>query len=143
MVENKFELHELLVRDTKQVIDLPLSKVLLMNDSNYPWLVLVPRVADIQDIYQLEWNEQQQLLNESSMVSEVMLQTFGGDKMNVAALGNVCPQLHVHHIVRSKGDACWPKPVWGAVEAIPYSGEQLSEIIATMKAALEAVIKKS
>jgi len=125
-MSDTFQLHELLQRDAIELLDLPLSKLLLMNDSNYPWFVLVPRVDNIQDIYQLEWEQQQQFLNESSLLSEVLMQLFKGTKMNVAALGNICPQLHVHHVVRFKNDISWPKPVWGEVPMKAYSVDELT-----------------
>ena len=125
---NTFQLHELLQRDAIELLELPLSKLLLMNDSNYPWFVLVPRVENIQDIYQLDWEQQQQFLNESSLLSEVLMQLFNGTKMNVAALGNICPQLHVHHIVRFSDDIAWPKPVWGEVPMKAYSIEELESL---------------
>jgi len=135
-----FELHELLKRDCIELLDLPLSKLLLMNDKNYPWLILVPRVIDVFDIYQLDWEEQQQLLNESSMISEVMMQLFDGKKMNVAALGNVCPQLHVHHVVRSENDKAWPAPVWGASPAVKYSDQELAAVQAKLTSAISAIL---
>jgi diadenosine tetraphosphate (Ap4A) HIT family hydrolase len=112
-MSDTFQLHELLQRDAIELLELPLSTLLLMNDSNYPWFVLVPRVENVKDIYELDWQQQQQFLNESSLLSEVLMQLFQGTKMNVAALGNICPQLHVHHIVRYSDDIAWPKPVWG------------------------------
>ena len=135
-----FTLHELLQRDTIELAKLPLSTVVVMNDSQYPWFVLVPRVENIQDIYQLDWQDQQQLLNESSMVSELLMQLYNGDKMNVAALGNVCPQLHLHHIVRFKTDKAWPKPIWGEFAMIPYTEEQLAELKAKVVPALSAMV---
>jgi len=121
-----FQLHKLLQRDAIELLELPLSTLLLMNDSNYPWFVLVPRVESIQDIYQLDWQQQQQFLNESSLLSEIVMQLFNGTKMNVAALGNICPQLHVHHIVRFADDIAWPNPVWGAFPMKAYTDNELS-----------------
>ncbi|UUO24849.1 HIT domain-containing protein [Colwellia sp. M166] len=127
-MSEQFQLHHQLANDCFVIADLPLSQLLLCNDSAFPWFILVPKVDDIQDIYQLDWQQQQQLLNESSMLSEILMQEFKGDKMNVAALGNVVPQLHMHHIVRFKNDACWPKPVWGQQALTPYTDEALAEI---------------
>ena len=95
---------------------------------------------DVQDIYQLDWQQQQQLLNESSMLSEVLMQEFNGEKMNVAALGNVVPQLHLHHIVRFTTDACWPKPVWGQQALTPYTDEALAEIKQRILPKLSAIL---
>lgn len=124
----QFQLHEMLIKDCIDIFELPLCKVLLMNDRQYPWFVLVPKVNDILDIYQLEWEQQTQFLNESSLLSEVLMGIYQGTKMNVGALGNLCPQLHIHHIVRFKKDIAWPKPVWGAFPAIPYSEDELDEV---------------
>lgn len=124
-----FELHPQLDADTITIGDLPLCRVLLINDSQYPWLVLVPRRVDIQETYQLNEHDQQQLLNESSTLSSLIMKHFSGDKLNVAALGNVVPQLHIHHIVRFTNDPTWPKPVWGMLPSLPYQQEELNSII--------------
>ena len=136
-----FELHADLKRDCFEIADLPLCKLLLLNDSQYPWFILVPRIADVKDIYQLEWQDQQQFLNESSAISEILMQCFQGEKMNVAALGNMTPQLHVHHIVRYKEDVAWPKPVWGLLPLKPYSEDKLADIKSTLLPMLEQVIE--
>ncbi|MCP4987152.1 MAG: HIT domain-containing protein [Colwellia sp.] len=123
-----FSLHPQLTIDGIELADLPLCKLLLCNDSAYPWFILVPKVADISEIYQLDWQQQQQLLNESSLLGELLMQVFAGDKMNVAALGNVVEQLHVHHVVRFKSDAQWPKPIWGQQPLTPYSEAELATL---------------
>ena len=120
-----FSLHPQLANDCFVLANFPLCKLLLCNDSAYPWFILVPQVNDITDIYQLDWQQQQQFLNESSLLSELLMQVFEGDKMNVAALGNVVEQLHVHHIVRYKTDVSWPKPIWGQQPLTPYSDDEL------------------
>ena len=124
-----FELHPQLDADTITIGDLPLCRVLLINDSQYPWLVLVPRRADIQETYHLDENDQQQLLNESSTLGSLLMNHFNGDKLNVAALGNMVPQLHIHHIVRFTNDPTWPKPVWGMLPSLPYQEGELNSII--------------
>ncbi|SET83770.1 HIT domain-containing protein [Thalassotalea agarivorans] len=129
-----FTLHPMLANDCIEIYDLPLCKVLLMNDSQYPWLILVPRKPALTEIYQLEWQQQQQFLNESSVVSELLMSMFDGDKLNVAAIGNLCPQLHIHHVVRRKTDASWPKPVWGQHPAIPYQQETLDVLVSKLQA---------
>ena len=116
-----FTLHSQLAKDCFELADFPLCKLLLCNDSAYPWFILVPKVNDITDIYQLDWQQQQQLLNESSLLSELAMQVFVGDKMNVAALGNIVEQLHIHHVVRYKNDVSWPKPIWGQQPLTPYT----------------------
>ncbi len=124
-VSEQFCLHPQLANDCFELADFPLCKLLLCNDSAYPSFILVPKVNDITDIYQLDWQQQQQLLNESSLLSELLIQVFDGDKMNVAALGNVVEQLHVHHVVRYKTDVSWPKPIWGQQPLTPYSENEL------------------
>lgn len=135
-----FTLHESLKRDCIFIAELPLSSLLLMNDKQYPWFVLVPRVNNIQDIYQLSWEEQQQFLNESSLLSELLMQLYQGTKMNVAALGNVCPQLHVHHIVRFENDKAWPKPIWGEFPAEPYSEKEVVSVKDKVLPALKTIL---
>lgn len=141
-MESNFTLHQLLQRDTIALAELPLSSLLLMNDKQYPWFVLVPRVDNIQDNYQLEWEEQVQLLNESSMLSELLMQIFEGTKMNVAALGNICPQLHVHHIVRFEHDKAWPKPVFGEFPMVAYTESEIQELKSSLLPAIERIINK-
>ncbi len=102
--------------------------LLLMNDSNYPWFILVPDRDDIREIYQLDVADREQLLDESCRLSEFIISAFEGDKLNVAALGNQVPQLHLHHIVRYTTDPAWPTPVWGKFPALPYTDKALSEI---------------
>jgi diadenosine tetraphosphate (Ap4A) HIT family hydrolase len=123
-----FTLHPQLANDCFELADFPLCKLLLCNDSAYPWFILVPKVNDITDIYQLDWQQQQQFLNESSLLSELVMQAFVGDKMNVAALGNVVEQLHIHHVVRYKNDASWPKPIWGQQPLTPYTDMELAAL---------------
>lgn len=114
----------------------PLSYLLLMQDANYPWFVLVPDRMNIREIYQLSPGDQQQLLHESSRLGEALMTGFKGDKLNVAALGNVVPQLHLHHIVRHQSDPAWPAPVWGKVPARPYDADLLGQVIGVLKQVL-------
>ncbi len=131
-----FSLHPQLAKDCFVVCDLALCRLLLMNDSNYPWCILVPMREGKKDIYELFDVEQKQLITESSNLSRAMMHLFKGKKMNVAALGNMVPQLHIHHVVRKEGDPCWPKPVWGQVPPVFYSDEDAQALIAKIKAAL-------
>ena len=131
-----FQLHPQLAKDCFVIRDLQLCRVLLMNDKNYPWCILVPMRDAKKDIYELTEAEQIQLLKESSQLSKVMMQIFTGEKMNVAALGNVVPQLHVHHIVRKEGDPCWPKPVWGQVPKVLYGAEEAQTLMDRIRATL-------
>lgn len=137
---NEFVLNEQLDQDCIEVADLPLSKVLLMNDKQFPWFILVPKVANVSEIYELEWEQQQQLLNESSMFSELLMETFAGDKLNVAALGNVVSQLHVHHIVRYRKDLAWPKPIWGVSQPIAYNDDELADVLKKVQSKLKIVL---
>jgi diadenosine tetraphosphate (Ap4A) HIT family hydrolase len=122
-----------LERDTVPVGDLQLSRVLLINDANYPWLLLVPRRRGIVEIIDLAEIEQAQLMAEIAQVSHTLRRLTSCDKINVAALGNVVPQLHVHLIARSRGDAAWPKPVWGAVPARSYERAAIEALTAPLK----------
>jgi diadenosine tetraphosphate (Ap4A) HIT family hydrolase len=118
-----WSLHPKLSELTTEIGDLPLSRVLLENDSNYPWLILVPRMASISEIIDLDPNEQVQLLGEIDAASRALKAVATFEKLNVAALGNVVKQLHVHVIGRSSTDATWPKPVWGLAPPVPYKPE--------------------
>ena len=115
-----FELHPRLSADTVPIGTLPLSRVLLMDDLAYPWCILVPQRDGIREIHELAAEDQLQLLQEISGVSSAMAAAFSADKMNVAALGNVVPQLHVHVIARFEADPVWPAPVWGKLPPRPY-----------------------
>jgi diadenosine tetraphosphate (Ap4A) HIT family hydrolase len=106
-----------------------LCHLLLMRDANYPWLILVPDRDGVTEIHRLEAADQQQLLRESVLLSRLLDELFRPDNLNVAALGNVVAQLHVHHIVRYRYDAAWPAPVWGRVPALPYTPAQLAVLV--------------
>ena len=123
-----FSLAPELQRDCIELADWPLCKVLLMNDSQYPWFILVPREAGLKEIIDLSETQQVTLLRESAKLSKLLQQVFNPDKLNVAALGNMVPQLHIHHIARFKTDAAWPAPVWGKLPAVPYSDEQITSL---------------
>jgi diadenosine tetraphosphate (Ap4A) HIT family hydrolase len=118
-------LHPQLDRDTTSIGDLPLSRVLVINDANYPWLLLVPRRPDVVELIDLDDVEQAQLMTEVTRVARALRAVTGCDKLNIAALGNVVPQLHVHIIARFRSDAAWPKPVWGVAPPRPYDREEL------------------
>ena len=122
-----FELHTQLLKDSATVGDFSLSRVLLSNDAQYPWLILVPRREEVTELFQLTRIDQQQLLDEICAVSSALAGHFRADKINVATLGNMVPQLHVHVIARFIGDPAWPRPIWGASPAVPYSDAALQE----------------
>lgn len=131
-----FTLDSRLQEDSLVLGDLPLCRLLLSKDANYPWFILVPRRADISEVFELEEADQQQLWVETTALAEALKDAFAADKMNVAALGNVVSQLHMHVIVRRQGDAAWPAPVWGKVPAIGYTQEQIDGIRQHVRALL-------
>ena len=135
-----FELHQRLQADTALIGQLPLCSALLSRDANYPWVILVPRRADIAEIYQLSPEDRQQLLLESCALAEAMETIFQSDKLNIAAIGNLVPQLHLHHVVRYKTDAAWPGPVWGAVEAVDYSDALLQQRLTELRLGLAELL---
>lgn len=110
-----------------------LSRVLLMNEASFVWLILVPRRTAVKEIYQLNETDQAQLQIESVELGRGIMQEFNGDKLNIAALGNLVPQLHLHHIVRHKTDQLWPNPVWGNFQARPYNEQHKAETIERIK----------
>lgn len=122
-----FELDERLQRDTVLVGRFPLSLLLLNKDANYPWCILVPAREAVREIYELAVCDRQQLLDESSQLAIALSELFSPDKLNIAALGNVVPQLHLHHIARYRSDPAWPAPVWGAVPPLDYPAGKLLE----------------
>ena len=133
-----FDLHPQLSADCSVVDDLPLCRLLLMEDANYPWCILVPRRAGIREIHELAEADQAALLREVTRLSMAMQEAFAADKMNVAALGNAVPQLHVHVIARRVDDAAWPRPVWGAVLRRAYAGDEREAAIARLRRTLRS-----
>jgi diadenosine tetraphosphate (Ap4A) HIT family hydrolase len=131
-----FSLDSRLQQDTLVIGDFPLSRLLLSNDSNYPWFILVPRRDDVSELFQLDDKDQLQLWRETTALAETLKDTFAADKLNVATLGNVVSQLHMHVIVRRRDDAAWPAPVWGRHPAKPYTPEQVSQVREKLKRVL-------
>jgi diadenosine tetraphosphate (Ap4A) HIT family hydrolase len=131
-----FALHPRLAADTFTLGDLPLCRLLLMNDAHYPWFILVPRREGAREVYLLDEADQAALWRESARLSSALVTAFGGDKLNVAALGNVVPQLHVHHVVRYATDPAWPAPVWGRQPPRPYADAEREARVAALRAAL-------
>ena len=136
-----WSLHPQLARDTAPTGDLPLSRVLVMNDATYPWVLLVPRQAGVCEIIDLAEAQRQRLMVEIALVSRAVKSVTGCDKLNVAAIGNLVPQLHVHVVARRIGDPAWPKPVWGAAPPRPYVEGELSAFTAALQQALGGVHK--
>ncbi|MFT4918432.1 MAG: diadenosine tetraphosphate (Ap4A) HIT family hydrolase [Zhongshania aliphaticivorans] len=132
-----FELHEALARDCAFVGDLALCRLLLMNDKQYPWLILVPRRAEMREICDLSGDDQLQYLQESNLCSAILRSEFGAEKLNIAALGNMVPQLHIHHIARFSSDPAWPKPVWGQLPAKPYSIDELQGVVSQLRKVIQ------
>jgi diadenosine tetraphosphate (Ap4A) HIT family hydrolase len=131
-----WSLHPQLERDTVLVGELALSRILAMNDSNYPWLVLVPRRAGIVEIIDLDEPTRTALMAEIAQVSAALKSLTRCDKLNVAAIGNMVPQLHVHVVARRKDDPAWPRPVWGAVPARPYAAADVEAFVAGLRNAI-------
>ena len=131
-----YALHPQLADDTHPLTTLALCELRLMDDANYPWLILVPRVADAREMIDLDAAQRRQLTDEIDFAARLLRTAFRPYKLNIAALGNMVEQLHVHVIGREQGDPAWPAPVWGRVAARPYSPEQLVARIAQLQAAL-------
>lgn len=131
-----FSIHPQLANDCHYLGDFPLCALLLSKDANYPWFIMVPRRVDIREAFELTVDEQQQLQRESLSLSRLLNNAFKADKMNIAALGNMVPQLHLHHIVRYSTDAAWPKPIWEVAKAQAYNDASLKERIDVMLNAL-------
>ena len=130
----EFSLHPRLAADCFQIGRFELCRLLMMNDAQYPWFILVPQRPDIREIYELTPDDQATLLAESSALSQLLMDVFEGDKLNVAALGNLVPQLHVHHIVRYVNDSAWPKPIWGLHPALPMGAADQHERLQRLRA---------
>ena len=126
-------LHSQLEKDTINVGDLPLCRVVVIKDANYPWLLLVPRRPDVIEIIDLDEVAQAQLMTEMSRVARVLKEVTKCDKLNIAALGNVVPQLHVHVIARRSSDAAWPRPVWGVAPALAHDPEEVADFISALR----------
>jgi len=123
-----FVLDTRLQEDTWLIGDFPLCRLLLSNDSNYPWFILVPRREGISELFQLDDHDQQVMWRETTTLANVLKTLFAADKMNVATLGNVVSQMHMHVIARYSSDAAWPAPVWGRHPARPYSEADVQEL---------------
>jgi diadenosine tetraphosphate (Ap4A) HIT family hydrolase len=133
----RYELHPQLAADTHPLAALELCELRLMDDANYPWLVLVPRVADARELIDLDATQRHALTEEIDRAARLLRDAFRPHKLNVAALGNLVPQLHVHVIARDENDPAWPAPVWGRVAARPYPPEMLVERVRLLGALLD------
>ena len=133
MPESAWSLHPQLAKDTIDIGDLPLSRVLVIKDANYPWLLLVPRREGAVEIIDLDEVAQAQLMTEITRVSRAVKEITKCDKLNVAALGNIVPQLHIHIIARRTGDVAWPRPVWGVAPPLPHDAQEVQQFISAVR----------
>jgi len=128
-----WSLHPQLEQDADTIGDLVLSRLLVSNDATYPWLLLVPRRPGASEIIDLNAEDQQQLMTEIAVVSAALKAITDCDKLNVAAIGNVVPQLHVHVIARRRDDPAWPKPIWGAVASRAWDAAERERLVAAVR----------
>ena len=131
-----FQLHPQLEADTHLICRTENCQILLMDDARFPWIVLVPEVADIRELYELKARQQQQAYQSILRISKSLAEYSNAEKMNVAALGNQVPQLHIHIIARYQSDAAWPGPVWGVGQAESYSTDQLQQTLSDLDTVL-------
>ncbi len=134
-----FELNPRLEADTDWVLDLQLSRVLLMNDSRYPWLILVPRIPNVREWLDLSSTDQALLLAEQLQVSQCLQTLLSPDKLNIATLGNIVQQLHLHIIARFETDFAWPSPVWGRGDSVRYPPDEKVALLGQYRSALASV----
>jgi len=131
-----FKLHDMLAADTVEVARWDLCLVLLMKDRNYPWLVLVPQRVGLKDLHDLHEADHGPLMAEIARAARALETVYQPDKINVAALGNVVSQLHVHVIARFHSDAAWPSPIWNVVPTLAYDEADLKRTVETLRNAL-------
>lgn len=136
-----FQLHPNLKQDCIAIGRFDLCRLLMMNDSQFPWFILVPEKAGIKEIYQLSKPDRRTLTEESSYLAENMAKLYSADKMNIAAIGNLVPQLHIHHVVRYQTDKAWPAPIWGKFAVVPYTRQQIADNIDRVKEQLHSHIR--
>ncbi|CAG1065861.1 ATP adenylyltransferase [uncultured bacterium] len=140
---DKFILHERLVNDTVEVMDLRVCRVLLMNDSSFLWLILVPMRPGVTELHELSKEDRGVLIEETASASAAISAAFSPDKINIGSLGNLVSQLHVHVVGRKKTDRAWPGPVWGSGPSVPYSPELLEKTLFALRAALRKELSSS
>ncbi|MCG3864616.1 MULTISPECIES: HIT family protein [unclassified Photobacterium] len=134
-----FTLHPRLESDTTVLGDFPLSRVLLSKEALGPWIILVPRVDELREIHHLPEQDQFQLMRESSAVATLLENDYQAEKINVGALGNLVPQLHLHHIARFSDDIAWPGPIWGNTDGIQRSDELQAALAEELRAELSQI----
>jgi diadenosine tetraphosphate (Ap4A) HIT family hydrolase len=131
-----FQLHPRLQQDCITIGRFELCRLLMMNDSQYPWFILVPEISNLTELYQLDKTQREMFMEESCYLAENLAELFQADKMNIANIGNMVAQLHIHHIVRYQTDSAWPAPVWGKFTAAPYTNTQMTERVRQVTAQL-------
>jgi len=131
-----FQLHPRLQQDCITIGRFELCRLLMMNDSQYPWFILVPEISNLTELYQLDKTQREMLMEESCYLAGNLAELFQADKMNIANIGNMVAQLHIHHIVRYQTDSAWPAPVWGKFAAVPYTETQIIERVGQVTARL-------
>ncbi len=136
-----FQLHPRLQQDCISIGRFDLCRLLMMNDSQYPWFILVPEIVDVSELYQLTKAQRALFIEESCYLAEQLAELFNADKMNIANIGNMVAQLHIHHIVRYQTDIAWPAPVWGKFPAISYPEQQLTKQIKRVENCLSKRLK--
>jgi diadenosine tetraphosphate (Ap4A) HIT family hydrolase len=138
-----FTLDPTLQNDCHELGSFPLCRLLLCNNKTYPWFILVPQRQGLTELHQLDPGDREQLWNESASLSTWLAEVFAADKLNIAALGNVVSQLHVHHIARYRSDPAWPKPVWGVGAAVPYTEQEVAALRKRAAAAFAGALSES
>lgn len=131
-----FELDPVLANDTVALADTTDYAVRLANDKRFPWVIVIPKVASITEIYQLDIELQQKIAADASVLGRELMELFNGDSLNTGALGNVVRQLHLHHVVRFETDAAWPVPVWGFGKPLAYSPDELQQRVDLLQRSL-------
>jgi len=134
-----FQLDPRLESDSVSLGESSNYSIRLINDRRFPWVILVPKVEAITEIYQLDPDLQQQLAADSSVLGRELMELFQGDSLNTGVLGNVVNQLHLHHVVRFKNDVAWPGPVWGFEKAVSYEADELKKRIDLLQGALSVL----
>lgn len=132
----RFELDPVLANDTVALADTTDYAVRLANDKRFPWVIVIPRVASITEVYQLDTQLQQKLAADASVLGRELMELFKGDSLNTGALGNVVRQLHLHHVVRFETDVAWPAPVWGFGKPVAYSPDELQQRVDLLQRSL-------
>ena len=138
-----FELDKKIAADTAALGETEQYVIRLANDSRFPWVILIPKIAMVTEVYQLDSGFQQQLALDSAQLGQEMMALYKGDSFNSGALGNVVRQLHIHHVVRFENDNAWPGPIWGFESAVAYSDEQLSAQVERLRVGLSLLVRHS